>query len=173
MARHFNDVVLQTERLTIYRYQPDDLDNFFRLNGDDEIMKYIRPAKSYEESKRFLSEIIDAYSASPGRGRWGMNSTSDDRFIGSLAIIPVENMDCLQIGYALLKENWGNGYASEAVKGGTRYAFDQLKLTSLAGITFPENVASQKVLIKNGFEFSETFREAGRELYLYLRRTDA
>ena len=71
-------------------YTMDDLDDFFRLNGDEEVMRYIRPAQTLEQSKEFLQKIITAYAERPGMGRWGMLSKRRSEFVGSFAIIPVE-----------------------------------------------------------------------------------
>ena len=170
MSKSIDQIVFETERLFIRPYTMDDLDNFFRLNGDEEVMRYIRTAQTLEESKVFLKKIINAYAERPGTGRWGMFS-KDDQYVGSFAIIPVESSDKLQqLGYALLKENWGRGYASESVKGGIHYAFNQLGLTQIAGITFPENIPSQKVLLKNGFVFNKTIIEEDKEMNLYILR---
>ncbi|HEY6504065.1 MAG TPA: GNAT family N-acetyltransferase [Chitinophagaceae bacterium] len=161
-------MVFETERLIVHPYTMDDLDHFFRLNGDEEVMRYIRPAKTREQSKEFLEKIIAAYTERPGLGRWGMYSKTGDQFVGSFAVIPVENSDKLQLGYALLKENWGKGYASESVKGGVQYAFGKLGLEEIAAITFPENIPSQKVLLKNGFVFDKSITEEGKTLNLYM-----
>jgi ribosomal-protein-alanine N-acetyltransferase len=133
-------------------------------------MRFIRPAQSKKQSKEFLQKIIAAYAERPGMGRWGMFLKKDHEFVGSFAIIPVENTKQLQLGYALVKESWGNGYATESVKGGLPYAFDYLGLSEIAGITYPENVVSQKVLLKNGFVFDKTFLEEDKELHLYICR---
>jgi len=162
--------VFETERLLIRPYTMDDLPLFFRLNGDGEVMRYIRPAQNMEQTTEFLQKIIHAYQERPGIGRWAMFSKIDQQFAGSFAIIPIDNSTQLQLGYALLKENWGKGYASESVKGGLQYAFDKLGLIEIAAITYPENIPSQKVLLKNGFAFDKTFTEEEKELQLYIRR---
>ena len=170
MSKSVNEIVFETERLFMRPYTMGDLHDFFRLNGDEDVMRYIRPAQNLEETKKFLQKIIDAYKEIRGIGRWAVFSKTDQQFAGSFAIIPIENSTQLQLGYALLKENWGQGYASESVKGGLQYAFDQLGLTEIAGITYPENVPSQKVLLKNGFVFDNTFFEEDKELHIYICR---
>jgi len=145
-----------------------DLDNFYRLNGNEDVMRFIRPAQTKKQSRVFLQKIIAAYTERPRLGRWGMILKADHQFVGSFAIIPVENSDQLQLGYALVKEHWGKGYATESVKGGIQYAFGYLDLAEIAGITYPENTPSQKVLLKNGFVFDKTFIEEGREMNLYI-----
>jgi [ribosomal protein S5]-alanine N-acetyltransferase len=165
-----NNTVFETERLNIRRYTADDLHHFFKLNGDADIMRYIRPAQSLEQSKEFLQRIISDYEAWPGMGRWAMFSKTDQQFIGSFAIIPVENSCRFQLGYALVKNDWGKGYASESVKGGIGYAFERLGLNEIAGITFPQNTSSQKVLLKNGFVFESSFTEDDKQMNLYIRK---
>jgi len=159
--------VFETERLIIHRYEAVDFDNFFMLNGDEEIMRYIRPVQNREDSLLFFEKIMESYNEQPGIGRWGMRSKSDGNFIGSFAVIPVQNSTDLQLGYALLKHAWGKGYASEAVQGGIAYAFNQLRLASIAAITEIDNLASQKVLLRNGFVFEKEFNEGQKKLNLY------
>src|SRR5689334_21466210 len=102
-------VIFETERLSIRSYTIDDFENFFRLQGDEEIMRYIRPAQTREQSKDFFEKILTRYEELPGQGRWAMFLKEDNRFIGSFAIIPIEKSKRLQLGYALLKEEWGKG----------------------------------------------------------------
>jgi [ribosomal protein S5]-alanine N-acetyltransferase len=168
-----NGIVFETERLIVRPYTMDDFKNFYRLNGDEDVMRFIRPAQTKKQSKEFLQKIIAAYDERPGIGRWAMFLKKKNEFVGSFAIIPVENTDQsdsyrMQLGYALVKESWGKGYATESVKEGLQYAFDHLKLSEIAGITYPENFPSQKVLLKNGFVFDKTFLEEERELHLYI-----
>jgi [ribosomal protein S5]-alanine N-acetyltransferase len=173
MGKSGKQIIFETERLFVRLYSMDDFDNFFRLNSDEEVMRYIRAVQTREQSKGFLKKIIAAYKQRPGTGRWGIFLRENKEFVGSFAVIPVEQSDKLQLGYALLKENWGKGYASESVKAGIQYAFDKLRLTEIAAITFPENISSQKVLLKNGFAFDKTFTEGDKLLNLYmLYRTD-
>lgn len=168
MGKANKQIIFETERLFVRPYSMDDFEDFFRMNGDEEVMRYIRPAQTREQSKEFLKKIIAAYDEKPGIGRWALFIKADKNFIGSFAVIPVEKTDKLQLGYALLKENWGKGYASESVKQGIQYAFTQLQLKEIAAITYPENISSQKVLLKNGFTFSNTFTEEERVLNLYI-----
>ena len=170
MTTLVDNIVFDTERLNIRRYTSDDLHHFFKLNGDADIMRFIRPAQTLQQSKEFLHRIISDYENWPGMGRWAMFSKSDQQFIGSFAIIPIENSHRFQLGYALVKNDWGKGYASESVKGGIQYAFERLGLKEIAGITFPENLPSQKVLLKNGFVFDSTFAEEEKQLNLYIRK---
>lgn len=156
--------IFETERLRVRQYTPDDEFNFFLMNGDEEIVRYIRPAKSFEECKIFLSGVIQYSMDNPLYGRWAAEEKDTGTFVGSFAIIPVGNTPDMQLGYALLKKEWGKGYATELTLRGINYAFNVAGLDVIYGITETENLDSQKVLLKCGFRPFETYREAGKLL---------
>jgi ribosomal-protein-alanine N-acetyltransferase len=78
---------------------------------------------------------------------------NDDTFIGMGGIVRQEDIyrNSAEIGYWLGEAFWGNGYATEAVKLLTRYAFDQLNLVRIYAGVFAGNVPSMKVLEKAGY----------------------
>jgi [ribosomal protein S5]-alanine N-acetyltransferase len=161
--------IFETDRLIIRRYTPADKDNFYRLNGDPEIMRYIRAAKDPQECIVILKRNISFYEQRPMMGRWAMIEKESGNFIGSFAIIPVETVDHsrhaeIQIGYALLKEYWGKGFATESALAGRQYAFDEMKLTRIVAITEVENIASQKVLLRSGFIQEPNIMEGNKAL---------
>jgi [ribosomal protein S5]-alanine N-acetyltransferase len=144
-------MILSSDRLYVRRYTLADEEAFFRLNGDEEIMRFIRPAKSREDSKAFLIENLQFYETHPGLGRWALLEKGSDEFVGTFSLLPLAHTDDVHIGYALLKEHWGKGYAAEIVGAGVKYVFDVLKLLTVVAVTYEANVPSQKVLTKNGF----------------------
>ena len=78
--------IFDTERLVVRQYVFEaDADNFYLLNGDEEVMRYIRATKSKEECDAFLKQIIQAYKINPLMGRWGAYERSSDKFVGSFA----------------------------------------------------------------------------------------
>ena len=160
--------LIESKRLYVRYLDMNDLEDYYRLNGDEELMRYIRAPKTREETETFLQQTIDAYSYDKIDLRLGLYAIDTDEFVGSFALIPLVGTDQTQIGYALLKEHWGKGYASEIVEAGKTYAFQSLKLNSLAAVTEAGNVASQKVLLKNGFNFLKEYLEKEKLLYQYI-----
>jgi ribosomal-protein-alanine N-acetyltransferase len=161
-------ILFETERLTVRYYTKDDSYNFFLLNGDEEIMRYIRPAKSREDSDAYLLEVIDKYEQHPDQGRWATVDKLTNEFIGSFAYIPIENTDKMQLGYSLLKQNWGKGYATELTLGGLHYVFTKTPLTEIFGVTETPNIVSQNVLLKTGFALQDSFKEGDKELLRFV-----
>ena len=60
------------------------------------------------------------------------------------------------------------GLATEAAKYSIEYAFKELGLESVIGLTHPDNIASQKVLQKAGLIFTEEAQYFGMDLYKFL-----
>jgi [ribosomal protein S5]-alanine N-acetyltransferase len=160
-------MILQSERLYVRRYTLEDEDVFFQLNSDPEVMRFIRPPKSRAGSRAFLIENIDFYDKNPGLGRWALEERGSGRMVGTFSLLPLEHTDDVHIGYALMKDNWGKGYASEIVKAGIDYAFKELKLDSIVAVTYPEHFVSQKVLLRNGFDRDGIYQEEGKENFLF------
>ena len=141
------------------------------MNGDEEIVRYIRPAKSREECDRFLLEVIKYSEENPSFGRWAVNEKEKGNFVGTFAIIPVDGTDNLQLGYSLLKTVWGKGYATELTKEGIAYFFRKTHNNELYALTQAENIPSHKVLLKSGFIRSKAISEDGKEIleFIYKR----
>ena len=166
-----NHIKFETERLIVRQYDFEiDAENFFLLNGDDDVMRYIRATKTKEECDVFLKKAIDAYKINPLIGRWAADEKATGKFVGSFAIIPIEGSEDIQLGYALLKENWGKGFASELTKSGLKYYFKNTKADHIYAIAEKNNIASHNVLLKNSFLPDGTKMEDGKELLKFICR---
>jgi len=164
---NFN-IIFETERLIVRLYDLNDEESFFLLNGDEEVVRYIRPAKTKDECAIFLGEIIKYSEENPTSGRWAVDEKATNKNIGMFAIIPVDNSDRLQLGYSFLKESWGKGYSTELTKAGITYFFDTTNKNEVYGITEMPNIASQKVLLKCGFKLNSSYTKGEREIQEYV-----
>lgn len=91
--------------------------------------------------------------------------TLDDRPIGGIGIDPLPDVFAIggEIGYWLGVAHWGKGYATEAVGGMVDYGFEKLDLLRVQANVYAPNVASARVLEKNGFVLEGTLRRAVRK----------
>ena len=92
----------------------------------------------------------------PENGEWWMAAVCDRAnggVLGDLALHMSEDGRTAEIGYTFASENWGKGYASEAVDAFIGYLFDGLGVTRVFGMLHPDNPASAMVLERNGFLF--------------------
>ena len=74
------------------------------------------------------------------------------------AVIQRDGLPDVDIGFALLPQFAGQGYALEAARATLEHARDTLKLSRLAGITTPENLRSIRILETLGLEFERTVK---------------
>jgi len=65
-----------------------------------------------------------------------------------------------EIGYWIGEEYWGKGIATEALKKIIAIALNDLKLKRIYAGTFEDNIASEKLLLKCGFEYEGTLRKS-------------
>ena len=161
-------IIFETERLYARQFNPGDLEDIYNLNSDKDVMQYIRSPQNRDEARQFLDENISYYIESPQYGRWALLEKSTLAFIGSFMLRPSPIVtDSIEMGYALFKAYWGMGFATEIVKNALIYAFAQLQLTVIIAITHPENIASQKVLLKSNFICVGDIMENGRKVNLF------
>jgi ribosomal-protein-alanine N-acetyltransferase len=144
---------LKTERLLLRRLNENDVDEVLALRGNPETMKYIpKPlAKSKEDALEHIAMIEDKIVNNIGIN-WGITLKGVPKIIGIVGIYKFypENHRA-EIGYMSLPETNGKGYITEAIKAVVTYGFEQLNLHSIEAIIDPNNIASERVLQKNGF----------------------
>ena len=147
----FQDI--ETERLLLRRLNEDDAEEVLALRGNPETMKYIpRPlAKSIEDALAHIKMIDDKIVDNTGIN-WGITIKRNPKIIGIIGHyrISPENHRA-EIGYMSFPECNGKGYMSEAIKAVLAYGFEQMNLHSVEAIIDPDNIASERVLMKNGF----------------------
>jgi ribosomal-protein-alanine N-acetyltransferase len=163
----------ETERLFVRQFTAADADDFFLFNSSEPVMRYIRPTKNLQESNAFLEENFNLYLEGFPYGRMFVGDKTTGKFLGTFSILYLDGEADYHIGYALMQNYWGMGYASELVKYGSEMFFDRTKHTHLFAITQPLNKASETVLLKNGFSLKGEFILNNESLNLFtLARED-
>jgi RimJ/RimL family protein N-acetyltransferase len=143
---------LETLRLSMRAFTPDDFDDLYALNSDPRVMKYIADGtvSTREEVSRFLPRYIRYPKLYPDLGIWHTSRRDTGSFIGFFALNYAGKSTDIEIGYRLLHNAWGLGFATEGATALAHYAFDDLGLDRVIGVTHPGNKASQAVLMKAG-----------------------
>lgn len=77
----------------------------------------------------------------------------DGKVIGNISVEQKADVYCKdgEIGYLLLNDYWSQGITTEAVRLICETAFEELDIVRITGVVYAPNVASQRVLEKNGF----------------------
>jgi RimJ/RimL family protein N-acetyltransferase len=157
----------ETERLYVRQFTTEDADDFYLFNSSQQVMQYIRPVKTREESNAFLEENFNLYLEGFPYGRMYVADKTTGAFVGTFSILYLDGDADYHIGYALMPYHWGKGFASELVKFGSAVFFDRTNHASLFAITQPENIASEKVLLKNKFILSGDFSLNEEKLHMF------
>jgi ribosomal-protein-alanine N-acetyltransferase len=101
-----------------------------------------------------LADRIEAHFAEHGFGLYAAELASDASFIGFVGLyVPTFQSHftpCIEIGWRLSTEHWGQGLATEGAHAVVRHAFGALKLKELVSFTVPANVRSRRVMEKIG-----------------------
>lgn len=142
---------LATARLALRRFTPEDGDWLHGLNGDAAVKRHMSGPATREQTDRMLRErILDYYAEHPGLGMWVTLERASGAAIGFHLLNNIQGETDIQVGYVLAQEFWGKGYATEMCVALLRYGFERLGLPRIVAITDPQNLASQRVLLKAG-----------------------
>ncbi len=147
--------IVETKRLILRSWKPEDFPAFAAMNANAEVMRYFLAPLSMEESLTNLTRIL-AEHREFGYGLYALERKEDHQFIGLLGLHRVtfeaSFAPCVEIGWRLVPDAWGQGYASEAAAACLRYALDDLKIAEVYSFTAVPNVPSSRVMERIGME---------------------
>ncbi|MBT1696633.1 GNAT family N-acetyltransferase [Fulvivirgaceae bacterium PWU4] len=167
--------ILETERLRLREFTYDDCDFIIELLNSPGWLQFIgdrnvrnrEQAQHYLENGPFKSYRVNGYGLYMVEKKNGMEEKSA-LSIGMCGILNRDTLDCPDIGFALLPDFGGMGYALEIARATLVYAKEKLGLQKIAAITLPGNVRSIRLLEKLGLSFRNKIHSAsGDELLLY------
>ncbi|CAG0950126.1 Acetyltransferase [Burkholderiales bacterium] len=143
---------LQTLRLDLREFVPGDVEDIVRLDGDPRVMKYIGTGRTHtrEESIASFPRALRYPSLYANLGVWRASRRDSGAFVGWFSLKYAGAACDIEIGYRLLPDAWGQGFATEGAAALRDYGFDDVGLERIIGITHPGNRASQRVLAKIG-----------------------
>lgn len=148
-------IYFETERLIFRDWKEQDLKEFRIMNNDLMVMKYFPKTLTYQETDLFYGRIQDEFSDS-GYGLYAVETKYNNEFIGFIgfhrATFNAAFTPCVEIGWRLKYEAWGNGYATEGAKVCLKYGFDTLGFDTVYSFTAKVNLQSQNVMNKIGMK---------------------
>ena len=145
---------LKTERLVLRNLTADDYKAVFLWCGDPEVARYmLYPVYTRAEDVRTWIETLTPDD--PDEYEVGIVLKSTGELIGSGGIYYRPETDLWNIGYNLRKDQWGNGYAVEMIRGLIEYAKSRRKVKGITGTFAKENNRSRRVMEKLGMTFLE------------------
>jgi RimJ/RimL family protein N-acetyltransferase/uncharacterized protein YndB with AHSA1/START domain len=155
---------LQTARLTLRAFTPDDAAFIVELLNDPGWLRFIgdRQVRTQDDARAYLRKGALAL-AKHGFSLSAVQRNSDGALVGMCGLIRREGLDDVDLGYAFLPAFRGQGYAREAAAAWLACGFERFGLKRIVAITSVDNVASGKVLEAIGMRFEQRMRVAGHE----------
>jgi ribosomal-protein-alanine N-acetyltransferase len=102
-----------------------------------------------------------------GFGLWALSPKASGQFVGRCGVGYLHELKDAELAYALARPFCGQGLATETVRRTLQHAFEDLRLPRVIGVARPENVASQKVMVKAGMTFRRRCRCDSIEAVMY------
>ena len=158
-----------SNRLSFKEFTLEDAPLIYELNSDPEVTKYLHePFTTLQKAKEVLAEIILPQYQLYNHGRWSVHLAENNNFIGWCGLKFRAEKNEVDLGYRFMKKYWGIGYATEAGKRCLEFGFQTLKMKEIFAAAHTENLASQRVLIKLGFQYKDKEVVDDEPAYTYL-----
>ena len=145
--------ILETNRLYFRNWKEEDRSVFYKMNSDPEVMKYFPKILSMEESNFLFDKFVKNLALKP-YGFWAVQRKDTGDLIGFIGLSDVlfkaNFTPCVEIGWRILKSEWGKGFATEGANECLQFAFDILKLEMVYSFTSTLNKKSESVMKKIG-----------------------
>ncbi len=149
------------KRLSLRLISATDVDDLFAIFSDPEVMRYwsTPPLADREAADKLLAEIHEGFEHE-SMLKWGIAVLENDKLIGTTTLYNLDfsNRRC-ELGYALGRAYWGQGYMQEALDATLGFAFDTLDMRRIEADVDPRNIASVRALERMGFQREGFLRE--------------
>lgn len=156
---------LETERLNLKPVDLEDAGFIYDLYNQPRFLQFIgdRKIRSVQDATRYIIEKFRPQIESLGYGNYVIIRKEDGAKLGSVGVFTRDGLDVQDVGFALLPQFEGFGYATEAARKLLEVIYAQFGVSKVSGITALDNYASQKVLEKLGLEYIKLVRLPGEE----------
>lgn len=170
-------IVLETERLLLRRFTPEDAAENFRIYTDPENMRFMgRQPDSIEFERYHIHKHIANYYDTHEFGLWAAVLKEDGRLIGRCGLLyqPVEGTQEVEVSYLIDRPYWGRGLATEAARAVVKLGFERYGFLRIVALINPENVGSVRVAEKVGLKYERdvNFRDYGQVALYALKAED-
>ena len=152
MALHMSNAELETERLLLRPPQRSDFDAWATFLSDAERMRYIGGVQARSTAWRSFAAMVGMW-ALDGFAMFSVIEKSSGRWIGRVGPWRPEGWPGTEIGWSLIADAGGKGYATEAAVAATQWAFDVLDWDNVIHTIDPANEPSKRVAQRLGSQY--------------------
>jgi RimJ/RimL family protein N-acetyltransferase len=161
-------VTLASRRLLLRMFRESDLDAYAAMCGDPEVMRYLGDGYplTRAEAWRNMALVLGHWQLR-GYGLWAVEERDTGVLAGRVGCWQPEGWPGMEIGWALRREFWGRGYATEAAQTVLADAFSRLDQPRLISLISPENAASIAVALRLGMRREKDTELMGHPARIY------
>jgi RimJ/RimL family protein N-acetyltransferase len=155
-----NIYLFSSERLGFRNWADKDLEPMSKINADQEVMEYFPRTQTKEETKGFIKRMQDQYETK-GFCYFAVDQLDNNQLIGFIGLseqrYEASFTPCVDIGWRLGKQHWGQGLATEGARRCLTFASRDLNLKKVYSIASVINTKSISVMKKIEMKYVETF----------------
>jgi RimJ/RimL family protein N-acetyltransferase len=153
-------VRLTGHSVVLREWRTDDVRDVLRIVGDDRVTVWLSFAsKTLDDAEQMVSDTLGRATLRPRDEYYlAVARPSDDRLIG-FARLALGGVQAGKLGYAIACDEWGNGFATDAVRTLVEFGFTELRLHRISAAIGPDNVASVAVAERLGFSREGRLRD--------------
>jgi len=155
---------LTTDRLTLRGWRADDIDAYAAIAADPEVMRFMGGPLDRMDTWRQMA-VFAGHWVLRGYGLWVVER--DGELIGRVGLLRHEGWPGLEVGWLLGREAWGHGYATEAARAASDYAWRELGAEELISLIAPDNHASARVAERLGMRPGEDYDLRGTPVVIH------
>jgi RimJ/RimL family protein N-acetyltransferase len=144
--------LIETERLVLRPWRDEDRAPFAAINADSRVADWLGGAQARAQTDAGI-ERINTHIARHGYGFWAAERKADRRLVGMIGIKRQEDTPpgpCIELGWRLAHDAWGQGYATEGAAAALAWGFANIDTPELVAFTAATNLASQAVMRRIG-----------------------
>ncbi|MEV6377676.1 GNAT family N-acetyltransferase [Micromonospora musae] len=144
-------IVITGPRLTLREFRSNDLDASMAVVGDPDVTRTLSfdPRSRTDQAQRLQQDITRAQTQ-PRPDYYLAIANSTDLLVGFVRI-GLGRDQSGELGYAVRRDDWGKGYATEAAALMLNFGFEKLRLHRIQAACGPDNHASQRLLARLTF----------------------
>lgn len=162
MLNHVGTQTIETPRLILRRFKTEDAEQMYNNRANDPVVtKYLSWSahKNVLETEEIIGSWVSEYE-NENSYNWCITIKPTGEAVGGISTVKMfEDQECCEIGYVLSRKFWNKGIMTESLHAVLGYLFEKVGFHRIQLKHDVENIASGKVMLKNGLKREGVLRE--------------